>query len=48
MTGKASVGEWELALPDTEDVRNYFKNEEIEDILLVITYSGELPAWPGL
>jgi len=27
------VGEWKLALPDTEDMRNRFKSEEIDDIL---------------
>jgi hypothetical protein len=43
---KTPIGEWELALPNTEEVRNRFKNEEIEDILFVITYSGRTPAWP--
>jgi hypothetical protein len=46
-TDKAPVGEWELALPDTPDMRNSFKNEEIEDILFVITYSGNTPQWPA-
>jgi hypothetical protein len=46
MIGKAPVGEWELELPNTEEVKNYFKNEEIDDILLVITYSGRTPDWP--
>ncbi len=46
MIGKVPAGEWELALPNTEEVRNRFKNEEIDDILLVITYSGRTPAWP--
>ncbi|MBV6447992.1 neuraminidase-like domain-containing protein [Nitrosomonas sp.] len=47
MIGKSPVGEWELTLPNTEVMRNRFKNEEIEDILLVITYSGRTPEWPN-
>src|SRR5262249_45768954 len=47
MLGKSPAGEWELALPNTEEIRNRFKNEEIEDILLVITYSGRTAAWPN-
>lgn len=46
MLGKAPFGEWELALPDMPEIRNYFKNDEIEDILFVITYSGRTPEWP--
>jgi len=46
MAGKGPVGEWELALPNTEEMRNRFKTEEIEDILFVIMYSGRTPAWP--
>ena len=42
----APVGEWELSLPNSEEIRNRFKNEEIEDILFVISYSGRTPAWP--
>jgi hypothetical protein len=45
MIGKSPVGEWELALPNTEEIRNRFKNEEIDDILTVITYSGRTPDW---
>jgi hypothetical protein len=47
MLGKSPIGAWELALPNTEEVRNRFKNEEIADILFVITYSGFTPAWPA-
>jgi hypothetical protein len=46
MIGKTPVGEWDLALPNTEEIRNRFKNEEIEDILLVLSYSGRTPEWP--
>jgi hypothetical protein len=46
LIGKIPFGTWELALPNTDDVNNLFKNELINDILFVITYSGRTPAWP--
>ena len=46
MLGKDPAGDWELALPNTEELRNRFKQAEIEDILFVITYSGRTPEWP--
>ncbi len=48
MLGKTPIGEWELALPNTEDMKNRFGDEEIEDILLVITYKGHDTALAGL
>ena len=47
MIGKMPTGECELALPNTTEMKNRFKNEEIRDILFVITYSGRTPAWPA-
>ena len=47
MIGKSPFGRWELALPNTEELKNRFKEEEIQDILFVITYSGRTPAWPA-
>ena len=46
MLGKAPQGQWQLSLPNTPEVRRLFKNEEIDDILFVITYEGQTPAWP--
>jgi hypothetical protein len=46
MIGRSPVGEWELALPNTAEMKSRFQDEEIEDILFVITYSGHTPAWP--
>lgn len=46
MIGKSVIGRWELSLPNTAEVRDRFKDEQIDDILLVITYSGRTPAWP--
>lgn len=45
--GKAPFGTWELAFPDMPIMKSRFKNEEIEDILFVITYSGRTPDWPA-
>ena len=47
----APAGAWELSLkssdPTTDsDIRNHFANDDIEDILFVITYSGRTPEWP--
>jgi hypothetical protein len=46
MLGKSPVGDWELALPNNEGMKNRFMNEQIEDILFVITFKGRIPAWP--
>jgi hypothetical protein len=47
IAGNPPIGEWELALPTDETTKNFFRNEQIEDILFVITYSGRTPEWPG-
>jgi hypothetical protein len=47
MIGKSPIGEWELALPNTQEVRERFKNSDIYDLLLVISFSGKLPDWPS-
>jgi hypothetical protein len=44
--GKTPFGDWELALPNIQEIRDRFNNEEIADILFVITYSGRTPDWP--
>ena len=46
MIGKSPAGKWELALPNIEEIRDRFGEEDIEDILLVITYSGRTSDWP--
>ena len=40
------VGAWQLTLPDTEDMRGRFRNEEVDDLLLILTYEGRTPEWP--
>ena len=50
MLGKSPYGTWELSLnnnvSDGRTVQELLKNEEITDILFVITYSGNTPEWP--
>ncbi len=38
--------QWELALPNTPEVRAHFQDEEIEDLLFVVTYQGRTLEWP--
>jgi len=45
MRGKSPIGHWELALTDSAELRDRFKNEEITEILFVITYSALTPEW---
>ncbi|MGR9086672.1 MAG: Tc toxin subunit A-related protein [Gammaproteobacteria bacterium] len=51
MIGLAPFGQWELAFPDNPPVdteaRERFASERIENLLLVITFSGRLPTWPS-
>ena len=44
---KSPVGAWELAFSNTAEMKNRFKNAEIDDMLLVITYAGRTPTWPA-
>ncbi|MGL5942561.1 MAG: neuraminidase-like domain-containing protein [Waterburya sp.] len=46
MIDKSPVGQWELALANTDEAKNRFKDEQIKDILFVITYAGRTPKWP--
>jgi Tc toxin complex TcA C-terminal TcB-binding domain len=47
LIGQSPVGTWKLTLPNTEEMKNRFKHEEIDDILLVLTYAGRTPARPA-
>jgi hypothetical protein len=47
MLGKSPLGEWELALPTTAAMKNRYTDEDIEDMLLVLTYRGQTPPWPA-
>jgi hypothetical protein len=45
MIGRPPVGEWQLSLPDTEELRAHFQEGRIQDLLLGITYSATGPGW---
>lgn len=47
MIGESPVGTWELTLPDTDDIRNQFKEGQIDDVLLVVRFEGQTPEWPA-
>ena len=47
LQGASPLGEWELALPNTPEVRARFQENQIEDLHLVVTYSGSTAAWPA-
>jgi hypothetical protein len=50
--GRAPFGVWELSLRTGDPVRDrqiqgWFKDEQIEEILLVVSYAAQLPPWPA-
>jgi hypothetical protein len=45
MRGKSVVGNWKLHLPDNSSVINWFKDGKIEDLILVVTFSGTTRSW---
>ncbi len=47
MIGKSPLGTWQLTLPDTQAVRDWFTGGQITDILLDITYTAATPPWPA-
>jgi hypothetical protein len=46
IVGQGVSGNWTLSLPNTTATANIFQNQQIQDILFVITYRGNTPAWP--
>ena len=47
LIGKSPAGTWELSLPNSVEMRGRFENEEIDDLLIVVTYSARTPPWPA-
>ena len=47
MIGKSPFGTWQLTLPDTQVVRDWFTGQQITDILFDITYTASTPPWPA-
>lgn len=49
---RTPFGVWEISLQnanaaEAQQLQDWLKNDLIEDILLVITYSGRIPEWPA-
>jgi hypothetical protein len=47
MIGKTPFGIWTLSLPNTQVLREWFTNGDIQEILFDITYSAHTPTWPA-
>ena len=45
LRGVDAGGGWELVLPNDEATRALFNTGAIADLLLVVTWSGDTPAW---
>jgi hypothetical protein len=48
---KSPVGEWELSFRTIDQIKNAqiidrFKKGDIEDVLFILTYKGDIPGWP--
>ncbi len=46
LVGRQPFGRWELSLTDSQELRSRFAQEEITDILFVLSYRAETPPWP--
>ena len=47
MIGKVPVGEWQLTLPNSGEVRRRLAHEQVVDIVFVVTFTGRTPPWPS-
>ena len=47
MIGMSPAGSWTLDVPNLPNGRNVFQTGKFKDILLVVTYNGNTPAWPS-
>jgi Tc toxin complex TcA C-terminal TcB-binding domain len=43
---ESPIGTWTISLPNGMATRRIFEQEEVRDVVFVITYGGELPPWP--
>jgi hypothetical protein len=46
LLGQSVEGNWTLTLPNTSGTASVFQDEQIRDILFVISYNANTPAWP--
>lgn len=44
--GQSPAGQWAMTFADSPDLRDRFASEQIDDVLLVLTYEGRTPDWP--
>jgi hypothetical protein len=44
--GKSPVGKWTIVFANTPDFRSRFEENQIPDILFVVSYSADTPPWP--
>jgi hypothetical protein len=47
MIGKPPVGEWQLTLPNSGEVRRRLAQDQVIDIAFVITFTGRTAPWPA-
>jgi Tc toxin complex TcA C-terminal TcB-binding domain len=47
LQGLNPVGNWELTMPNTPQTRGWFADQRITDIVMSLTYEGQLPPWPA-
>jgi hypothetical protein len=45
MLSKAPIGTWELSWLNTPELKQRFADDQIKDILFVLTYEGRTPSW---
>ena len=45
--GRSPAGTWQVTLPATEELRSRFRDEMIDDLLIILTYQGRTPPWPA-
>ena len=45
MIGMSPAGSWTLDIPNAPNGQNVFQTGQVKDILFVITYNGNTPAW---
>jgi hypothetical protein len=48
IVGKLPVGEWQLTLPNSGEVRRRFAQDQITDMVFVVTFTGRTPPWPKI
>ena len=46
LLGQSPVGKWTFVFPNTPGFKDLFEDEQINDILFVVSYSGDTPPWP--